>query len=97
MATGTIDRISSSLPRISLSNMTGNTQAELLTALNADITTIPLGASAVVCGDSNNANRCLLLAIRLPNDVGRALCISAYAALNNIFLSLISGVWSVNS
>ena len=58
---------------------------------------IPLGASAVLCGNSSNANRCVLIAIRLPNNVGRAFCISAYAALNNIFLSLSSGTWSVNS
>lgn len=82
---------------VKLTNMTDNTQAALLSALNADITAIPLGASAVLCGNSNNANRCVLIAIRLPNNVGRAFCISAYAALNNIFLSLSSGTWSVNS
>ncbi|MBR0040965.1 MAG: InlB B-repeat-containing protein [Oscillospiraceae bacterium] len=83
------------LPSVTLTNMTANTTAALLSALNADISAVPTGASVVRCGNSSNAYRCLLLVIRASTTLGKAISISSYSALHNISLSLGSSGWAV--
>ncbi len=84
-------------PLVRIPGMADNTMAALLSTLNYGTTTatyIPIGASLLVVGNSSNANRVALFCLRLPNDVGMAITLSPYTALNGKSIRFSSGTWA---
>ena len=78
--------------------MTANTQDSLIATLNlaTSQSLIPTGVSVLRLGNTSaNLYRTLIICINNSNTVMQAFSISAYSAINNIFLSYASGSWVV--
>ena len=86
------------LPYKIIYGMTANTQDSLIATLNlaTSQSLIPTGVSVLRLGNTSaNLYRTLIICINNSNTVMQAFSISAYSAINNIFLSYASGSWVV--
>ena len=87
-----IDLLQPCLPMLRFTDMAQQTMASLLTSLNANNSSIPLGPAAVLCGSSTNPNKALVLLC--SDTLGSATVISPYPACNGASLNLSSSGWT---
>lgn len=81
------------VPLVVLTNMTANTSAALLSALNGENSSIPIGVSLIQLGNSSVGNRALMICTKINATLGRGYIVSAYA-INGTTVTLGSGGWT---
>lgn len=86
-----------SLPLKKFANMdSANSVDNLLACLDANNSDIPAGVCALQVGSSANANKALILCIKVNDTAGRAFSVSPYTAINQLNLYLSSDGWIVS-
>lgn len=78
---------------VKLTSMSANTSAALLSALNADNASIPLGVSILQLGNSSVGNRALMICTKINATLGRGYIVSSYA-INGTTVTLGSSGWT---
>lgn len=76
-------------------NLTTNSSADLVTAMNAIASVIPGGPSVLQFGGGSVSTRCIVIVSKVNSTLGRAFTVGSYSALDNLHLALSTSGWAL--